>query len=125
LSAPTAADPVLVLVKDLLLSSRVTASATAAGLTCRVVRDPTKLAAQPGNRLFADLNLPGAIEAATQWRAATGRPVIGFAAHVDPDILRAARQAGLDRVLTRGQIVQVLDALLVEEIALPGDNPAG
>lgn len=112
MSEATAELPVLVLARDLLLGSRVTASAAAVGVSCRLVRDPAKLAEAAGERLIADLNLPGALEAATAWRAATQRPVVGFAAHVDPEVLRSARIAGLERVVTRGQLVQMLDQLM-------------
>ena len=107
---------VLILARDLLLASRVTAAAAAVNVPCRVVRDPAQLAGLEGEKLIVDLNQPNTIEAAAAWRARTGRPVIGFVSHVDGDTVKAARAAGLDRVIARGQFVQILPELLTETI---------
>jgi len=102
----------LVLVRDLMFSSKITAVAREAGVAVKVVRDPAQLASQPGERLIVDLNQPGALEAATAWKQTTGGEVIGFASHVDTDTIHKARQSGIDRVLSRGQFTQLLPNLL-------------
>jgi hypothetical protein len=84
------------------------------GATVKVVRDPSKLAGQVGSQLVVDLNLDGAIDAAGAWKQATSRPVTGFVQHTDAAAIAAARSAGIDRVMTRGQFVQVLGDLLKE-----------
>jgi hypothetical protein len=76
------------------------------------VRDPAGLEGKTGRRLIVDLGQAGALEAAAAWREATSGEVVGFVAHVDADTIRKAKAAGIDRVLTRGQFVQVLPHLL-------------
>jgi hypothetical protein len=39
--------------------------------------------------------------------------VVGFLGHLQADLARAAADAGVDEVLTRGQLVQRLDELLL------------
>ena len=104
--------PVLALVRDLLFSSKVTATAKAVGLTVRVIRDPAKLAGEAGRRLLVDLSLPGALEAAAAWISAGGGEVVGFVSHVDTATAESARQAGLTRVLSRGSFTNQLEELV-------------
>ena len=106
------ADVVLALVADLIFSSKITTTARAAGVAVKVLRDPAKLAGEPGGRLLVDLNVPGAIAAARQWISATGGQAIGFVSHVDTPTIEAARQAGITEVLPRGRFVQQLPELL-------------
>lgn len=102
----------LILCRDLLLGSRITASAQAAGVAFKVVREAARLAGQPGERLIVDLNQDGALDAAAAWKAAGGGDVIGFVSHVDADTIARARAAGLDRVMPRSQFVQQLPSLV-------------
>ncbi len=103
----------LILCRDLLLGSRITAAAQSAGIPFKVVRDAAKLTGQPGQRLIVDLNQDGALEAAAMWKSASGgADVIGFVAHVDTPTIHRARAAGLNRVLPRSQFVQQLEALV-------------
>ena len=104
--------PVLALVRDLMFASRISAEARAAGTQVRVVRDPALLGEAEGRRLLVDLNLPGAIEAASGWGARTGGEVVGFVSHVDAATAAAARQAGVGRVLARSRFVELLPELL-------------
>ena len=60
----TADLPVLALVRDLLFTSKITATARASGCDVRVVREPHLLSELMGRLLLVDLNLPGAIAAA-------------------------------------------------------------
>jgi hypothetical protein len=109
---------VLLLIRDLMFVSRVTGTAKELGVAVKVVRDPAKLApeaqAGQGGRLIVDLNLEGAVEAAAEWKAATGGSVAGFVSHVDTETIHRAREAGIDRVLPRSQFVQVLPELLAQ-----------
>jgi len=106
----------LVLVRDLMFCSKITATASAANIPFKVIRDPAKLAGEVGDRLMVDLNQPQAIDAAAQWRTATGQPAIGFVSHVDVEAIAAAKAAGIDRVMARSQFVQQLPMLLAEPI---------
>lgn len=112
---PDATDPrppVLVLVKDLMFSSTIAATARAEGATIRAVRDAAKLGELPGELLIADLNQEGAIAAAAAWvSAAPGRRAVGFVSHVDAEAIRAARAAGLEP-MARSRFVQALPELL-------------
>jgi len=109
---PISRPPVLVLVRDLMFCSRITATATTANIPFKVIRDPAKLAGEIGDRLIVDLNQPQTIAAAGDWHRTTGRPVIGFVSHVDVETISQAKAAGLDRILARSQFVQQLSALL-------------
>ncbi|MDB5298112.1 MAG: hypothetical protein JWO31_4095 [Phycisphaerales bacterium] len=115
--------PVCVLVRDLILGSRISAVAAGNGAPIVTVRDPGKLSGAAGARLIVDLNLEGAIPAAAAWRAAApGREVVGFVSHVDADTAKAARAAGVDQVLARSRFVEVLPILLTGQIGNPWDG---
>ncbi len=103
---------VLALVRDLLFGSKIAGAAKSAGTAVRIVREPGKLAGVPGRLLLVDLALPGAIEAAAEWQAAARGQVVGFVSHVDAETIGRAKQAGIGRVLSRGQFVQVLGELV-------------
>src|SRR5258708_1060126 len=104
--------PILVLVRDLMFSGRIGATARAESAAIKMFRDPAKLAGEAGKRLIVDLNLEGAIPAAIAWKQASGGEVIGFVSHVDAASIAAAREGGLDRVMALSQFVQELPALL-------------
>lgn len=104
---------VVALVRDLMFSSRISAEARAVGRSIKIVRDPAALAGVGGGVLLVDLNQPDALEAAVAWRnQGPGRAVVGFAAHVDHEIIVSARGQGLDRVMPRSQFVAALPGLL-------------
>jgi hypothetical protein len=104
--------PVLCLVRDLLFLSKITATARSLGVETKTIRDPSKLASEPGSHLIVDLNQENALQAAAAWRLATGRPVVGFVSHVDTGTISAARAAGIDRILARSAFVDQLPSLL-------------
>jgi hypothetical protein len=103
---------ILVLVRDLMFSSKITAAAREVGAAVKIVRDPAALSEMTGDRLIVDLNQAGALEAAMKWKSAAGGAVIGFVSHVDADTIAKAQQSGIDRVLSRGQFTQLLPNLL-------------
>lgn len=104
--------PVLALIRDLMFSSKVTATARAVGREVRIVRDLENLRSTDGALLIVDLALPGAIEAAAAWKQAFGGETIGFAAHVDTQTIAAAKAGGIDLVMTRGSFTSQLESLL-------------
>lgn len=104
--------PVLVLVQDLIFATRISATARSAGVAVKMLRDAAALAREPGKRLIVDLSLPGAIEAAAEWRENHQGMVIGFVSHVDAATIHQARAAGFDQVLPRSQFVRILPELL-------------
>ncbi len=104
--------PVLALVRDLLFASKITGTAKAAGIPVKIIRDPSHLAGQAGRRLLVDLTLEGAIDAAVAWHQQTGLDVVGFAGHVDADTLSRAKSAGIPKIVSKGQFVQMLPELV-------------
>lgn len=107
-----ATPPIVILVRDMIFSSKIFATARAQDCIVKSFRDPAKLLNEPGFRLIVDLNLEGAISAAMAWKQATGGEVVGFVSHVDTFAIAAARAGGLDRVMARSEFVQMLPELL-------------
>lgn len=103
---------VVVLVRDLMMGPKITATARAEGVAVHVVREPGKLNDVPGKLLIVDLNLPGATDAAAAWQAAGQRRVVGFVSHVDTAAIEHARGQGIDQVMARSHFVTVLPQLL-------------
>ena len=106
--------PVIVLVRDLMFSGRIVAEARAQRAAVKIVRDPGKLLDEAGRRLLVDLNQEGAIDAAVAWKARHAAEIIGFVSHVDAETIQKAKDAGVDRILSRGQFVGVVGELLRE-----------
>src|SRR3954467_5509104 len=111
---PHAADPspVLALVRDLMFSSRISATARAANVPVKLLRDPAALAGAEGRLLIVDLNQPGALEAAVAWKRNASSEVVGFVSHVDAETISRAKSAGIDRVIPRSRFVEILPELL-------------
>lgn len=105
---------------DLLFTSKVQATARAHGGTVRVARTSDSLLSlvhelRPAAVLLdlhnPDLNLSVLVEHLRQ--ACSPLPkLLAYGSHVDTATLKAARQAGLDRVMPRSQFVEVLEAEL-------------
>ena len=102
----------LALVRDLMFSGRISATARDINAPLRVIRDPAALVGAQGRRLIVDLNQPGALDAALAWKAKSAGEVVGFVSHVDADTIARARAGGIDRVLPRSQFVTILPELL-------------
>lgn len=112
----------LMLCDDLIFFSRVSGAARAAGLSVRMVRTAADLIAvaraeQPRG-IIIDVHNPGLDLPAllTELKAAcpTMPRVTAYGSHVEAAVLRAARQAGCDRVLPRSQFVQELEGKIEE-----------
>lgn len=112
----------MVLVRDLLLASRVTAVAKSKNIPIKLIRDPAALVDKIARMLIVDLNLAGALEAAIAWKSATSAPVIAFSAHTDTQAIASARAAGLDQVLPRSRFVQEIESLLTATGSAPHGN---
>ncbi len=109
---PAATPSTIVLVRDLMFSSRILNAAKDANVPVRSVRDPSKLAEIDGQRLIVDLNADGFLDAAADWKRRTNGEVMGFVSHVDTESIARAKSAGIDRILSRGQFTQSLPGLL-------------
>ncbi len=108
---------ILVAVRDLLFRSKIDAAAQRLGVAIRVASRATPLSQAmrelgPGT-VLADLGEPGVLDEVRAAKAA-GAPVrvVGFLGHLQAELARAAEAAGVDEVLTRGQLVQRLDEVL-------------
>lgn len=104
--------PILVLVRDLLFSSRITGAACSSDVLVKVIRDPQKLNGERGRLLIVDLNQAGAIAAAIAWKQASAGVVVGFVSHTDSATIAEARTAGIDRVYARSAFIEALPRLL-------------
>jgi CheY-like chemotaxis protein len=106
----------LVLSDDLIFFSRIAETAKEAGLVVRQARTPAELVAlaaksAPGG-VILDLHNPGldlpALLADLKSTCAAMPRVVAYGSHVEAEVLRAAREAGCDRVLPRSQFVKEL-----------------
>jgi len=103
---------IIVLVRDLMMASKISATARAIGKSILMIRDPSTAPAQAGTRLIVDLNEPGAIAAAAEWQRSHGGQVVGFVSHTDVQTVATARAAGIELILARSQFVASLESLL-------------
>jgi DNA-binding response OmpR family regulator len=102
---------IALLSNDLMFAPSVGAAASARGTSLRVATSPAELQTiaetSPLCLVIVDLATPGVDVASVvkQLRAATtsSPAIIAFGAHVHAQMLDAARDAGCDDVLTRGQ----------------------
>lgn len=110
--------PLVVVVRDLLFRSKLHAAAERLGVPVRLAPRGTSLSQAARDlgegTILADLSEPGAID---ELRAARrpGVRIVGFLGHLEVELARAAREAGADEVLSRGQLVQRLEAILRAE----------
>ena len=102
---------VLAVVPDLMLSSRVVESLSAAGHQVDVV--PSLPEATEAEALVCDLD---AVDAETV--AAAGLPALGFYSHVEVETRRRAEAAGVDIVVPRSRMARELPELV--EVLLRG-----
>ena len=106
---------VLVAVRDLLFRSRIQSAADRLGVALSPARRDAPVAesvvAAGGGLVLLDLQDPGALDQIPAIRAAGGR-VVAFAGHVQEELIARARAAGADEVLSRGQLVARIDAIL-------------
>jgi hypothetical protein len=109
---PQSSPPILIFCRDLMFTSKITATAKAHGVAFKVIRDPARLADEPAARMMVDLTQEGYLEAAADWKSRTQGHVTGFAGHTDTDTLAAAKAAGLDAVFTRGGFAGNLDRIV-------------
>jgi len=106
---------VLVACRDLLYRSRIQSAADRLGVALTLAPRDRPLAdaarAAGGGIALLDLGDAGVLEAIPEVRAA-GLTVFAFAGHVQEERIAAARAAGADEVLSKGQLVARIDAIL-------------
>lgn len=104
--------PVVAFVPDMIDRSRLAAAAAAAGRTLELVRTPGELAERAGSGAvlcLLDLARPGVVEILP---SLAGMQTVGFASHVERDLISRARAAGCGRVLARSAFFGSLGDLL-------------
>lgn len=123
----------VVLCDDLIFYSKVAAAARALGLTVRQARTAAaafELARQhsPGGVVIDlhndGLDVPALLAGLREVCPAMPR-VVAFGSHVEAETLRAARQAGCDRVLPRSKFVEELPTDLRAWLTPVTTHPAG
>jgi len=109
------------LVADMMFASRVRGTATAIGAAAVTVTRAEKLLEETRRLrprvVMIDIDargvdVPGLIARLKSDPETSAIPVVAFGSHVNADALRAAREAGADRVLARSAFVRDLPALL-------------
>lgn len=102
-------------VPDLMDRSRIAAP----GVEVTFVKSPASLTGVGADLVIVDLGRPGVLDVlgGLDQRAV---PVIGFASHVDRDLMAAARGAGCTHVLARSAFFKRVGELLAGE-----ERPAG
>jgi hypothetical protein len=104
---------ILVLCRDLLFASKISAAAKGANVPVKMLRDASKLNDEKeAGRLIVDLTQEGFIEAAAHWKQRTAGRVTGFAGHADTETIDRARGAGIDDVMAKGAFVARLSEIL-------------
>ena len=112
---------ILAAVDDLLFSSKIRTTAKLAGVELVFARTPSEILSQtralkPALVIF-DLNSAKAdpINTIAALRSAPdlkGVPTMGFVSHVDTELIRAAREAGMDEVVARSAFAANLAEIL-------------
>ncbi len=94
-------------VPDLMDRSRI----TGAGVSATFVSSPAALLGAEADLIVVDLGRPGVLEVVGRLPA----PLVGFASHVDHELLAAAREAGCGTVLARSAFFSRINELLGEQ----------
>ena len=118
---------VLVAIRDLFFASKVDAAVAAAGVAAptrasRATPLLEQVRALKPERLPVELGIPEAAEtirAIKRDADLASTQVVGYCRHTDVDRIREAKAAGCDRVLTQGELAELLPTLLVPGSDLP------
>lgn len=112
------------LVADMMFASRIRGTATAVGVEAVTVTRAEKLVEETRRLrprvVLIDIDargvdVPALIARLKSDPETASVPVVAFGSHVNADALRAAREAGADRVLARSAFVRDLPTLLGAE----------
>lgn len=120
MTTETTATDVLLVSADLFLGSRVRGAIESQGWTLETAGTGARAverlqSGKPYGLVLVDLETPALqIESMSAARAEGAPPIIAYGPHVHEKRLDAARTAGCDRVLTRGQFNATLSQLLKE-----------
>ena len=108
---------ILAVLDDLLFTSKIRTTANQLGVPITFARSSeaalSDMRRNPPALVIFDLNNPrtdplGTVEAMKADPALAAIPTVGFASHVQTDVIEAARQAGVSEVLARSAFTQRL-----------------
>jgi CheY-like chemotaxis protein len=113
--------PVLAIVDDLIFRSKIQTTATPAGGDVRLVRPAAAESAfvedASWELVLLDLSIRDAVPMVARIRERLPRvPIVGFAAHVQLELQRQAREAGCTAVVPNSVFVQWLPELVLGRI---------
>ena len=112
---------IVAVLDDLMFSSKIKTAATQLGVPVVFARSTesalTEMRKTAPTLVILDLNNPrtnplGIVSAMKQDAALAAIPTLGFASHVQTDVINAARQAGVGEVLARSAFTQQLAEIL-------------
>ena len=112
---------ILALVDDLMFTSKIRTTATQLGMSVMFARSSDAALAEmrkaAPSLVILDLNNPrtdplGLVAAMRKEPAFASIPTIGFASHVQTDVINAAREAGVEEVLARSAFTARLPEIL-------------
>ena len=112
---------IVAVLDDLMFSSKIKTAAQQLGVRVVFTRSLESALAEirksPPSLVVLDLNNPrtdplGIVTAMQQDAALASIPTVGFASHVQTDVINAARQAGVGEVLARSAFTQQLGEIL-------------
>ena len=107
---------ILAAIHDLMFSSKVNAAAKGRPITWlkRGTRVVDEVAREKPDVLLIDLASPqlDAVNAIREIKRAGGVTVIGYVDHTREDVIEAARAAGCDQVMSKGEFARRLPELL-------------
>ena len=112
---------ILAVLDDLMFSSKIKTAATQLGVPLTFARSSAAALAemrkQAPTLVIFDLNNPrtdplGIVNAMHADPALSAIPTVGYASHVDTDVIQAARQAGVTEVLARSTFTTQLGDIL-------------
>ena len=118
---------VLAIIADLLFRSKIDDAARQAGVPLRVAKSPEQIDRHLANGLpvviLVDLEMEDSTTLLARLRATPGAatvPVIGFAGHMNVEVIRAARADGV-QVMARSAFVDQLPTLMMRLAAAHAD----
>jgi PleD family two-component response regulator len=118
-------DVILAILDDLMFTSKIKTAANQLGVAVTFARSPEAALSEMRKRapslVIFDLNNPrtdplGTVGAMKGDPALASIPTIGFASHVQIDVIDAARKAGVDEVLARSAFTARLGEILTRRI---------
>jgi len=120
---------ILAVLDDLMFTSKIKTAASQLGVAVTFARSADAALAEmrktAPSLVILDLNNPrtnslGIVAELKNDPALASTRTIGFASHVQVDVINAARQAGVDEVMARSAFVQNLAAILTRAPQSPG-----